>query len=244
MFTNNDMCMARRFNFVADLPGLVIAKDDRSIYLSISQDFAKLLGWQSALNCPGKSDYDIPCKAAEFADEFIKMDKKAILSGEKMLALDIQQYTDGWKLVLVERNPIKNECGLSIGLFNQCIDISNTSFFRAYLLLHQLDNKLLGKNTKPVSYTLSDSHCPLPLTEKQENCIFLLIRGKTVKEIAKILGISPRTVESHLEAVKNKLNCQNKSEIIEKAIDSGFLYYVPKSLQEKSFEKIVAAIYK
>lgn len=231
--------MIGNIDFVADLPGLYITKNDKSIYLAISREFAQLLGWKSALECPGKTDYEIPCKAAEFADEFIKMDKKVMDSGAQMLALDIQNYSLGWKLVLVERNPIKNESGEVKGLFNHCIDVSNVNLFKAYMILNRLDNKWFGKSHKPTSYILSNIHNPLPLTEKQENCLFLLIRGKTLKEIAKILKVSYRTVEGHIDAIKNKLNCNYRSEIIEKAIDNGFLYYVPKSLQNEKLEAIL-----
>jgi DNA-binding CsgD family transcriptional regulator len=219
--------MTQPFDFLNKTPGLIIAKDIQSIYLNITQDFASLLGFKSSEECTGKRDYDIPSKAAEFADQFIKMDKQVITENKKMIALDIQEYTSGWKMILVERNPLKNSDGQVIGLFNQCIDVSETAAFRPYLILHQLDNKISGKSLSPVSYTLSQSHSPFLLTEKQEYCLFLLIRGKTVKEIAKVLSISPRTVESHIEALKIKLRCRSKSEIIEKAIMSGFLHYIP-----------------
>ena len=156
-----------------------------------------------------------------------------------MLALDIQNYSSGWKSVLVERNPVAlgNEKGT--GLFNQCIDVSTATVFRPYYMLHQLDNQFFGKSYKPVSYILDNNHSPLTLTEKQENCLFLLIRGKSIKEIAKILRVSPRTIECHMDALKRKLNCQNKSDLIEQAIDSGFLYYIPKELQKNKLEEIV-----
>jgi DNA-binding CsgD family transcriptional regulator len=231
--------MANKFDFVTNLPGLVIVKDSHSVYLNISQAFAKILGWKSALVCAGKTDYEIPCKAVEFADEFIKMDKIVMNSNQRMLALDIQNYADGWKLVLVERNPLQLDNDASTGLFNHCIDVSHANLFRSYFLLHQYDNKLFGKSYKPVSYILNNTHCPLPLTEKQENCLFLLIRGKTFKEIAKILHISPRTVECHIDTLKNKLRCHYKTELIEKAIDSDFLYYIPERIQKIRLDEII-----
>lgn len=231
--------MYDKYNFLAQLPGLVIAKNTHSTYLNITQDFARLLGWKSALECQGKTDYEIPSKAAEFADEFVKMDKQVIDTNAPMLALDIQNYADGWKLVLVQRNPVYIEEEKLIGLLNYCFDVSDAPIFKAYCKLHQLDNKLFNKSYKPVSYVLSDTHCPFQLTEKQENCLFLLIRGKSIKEIAKVFGVSPRTIESHIDALKSKLNCQYISDLIEKAIDSDFLYYIPKYLQKNKLEDIV-----
>jgi DNA-binding CsgD family transcriptional regulator len=51
-----------------------------------------------------------------------------------------------------------------------------------------------------------------------------------MKEIAKILNLSVRTVESYFMIIKLKLGCNNKSQIIEKAINSGFLYYIPEDI--------------
>lgn len=47
--------------------------------------------------------------------------------------------------------------------------------------------------------------------------------------IARILLISPRTVENYIEQLKIKFNCNSKSELIDKAISSGCLYLLIKS---------------
>lgn len=235
--------MIKNLDFIANLPSLAIAKDNISRYLNISHAFAKLLGWQYAHQCLGRTDYEIPCQAVEFADEFIKLDKKVIATRESMLALDIQNYSSGWKLVLVERNPLELELdsGMAVGLFNHCIDVSHVDLFKSYFILHQLDNKHFGRSYKPASYILNKLHKPLPLTEKQESCLFLLIRGKTLKEIAKIMHVSPRTIECHIDALKVKLHCQYKNELIEKAICSDFLYYIPEFLQKEYLANIIVS---
>jgi DNA-binding CsgD family transcriptional regulator len=56
------------------------------------------------------------------------------------------------------------------------------------------------------------------LTKKQLDCLLLLVKGKPMKLIAVALSISPRTVEHYLEAIKFKLDCTNKSQLIEKAL--------------------------
>jgi DNA-binding CsgD family transcriptional regulator len=56
------------------------------------------------------------------------------------------------------------------------------------------------------------------------------MRGKSMKQIASILNLSVRTVESYFALIKLKLGCNNKSQIIEKAINSGFLHYIPDDI--------------
>jgi len=221
--------MLRQYEFVNNLPGLFLIKDTNSIIRSMSKNYAMLAGWENEASCCGMTDYDIRSEAVESASEFIKYDQKVLASGKKMITLEIQKYTQGWKLILLDKNPIKDDNGKIIGLFLSSIDVSHAASMRAYLKIHQ-DSRYTSKTYHPAIYTLNEDHHPLPLTEKQENCLFLLIRGKSIKEIAKILALSPRTIESHLDAIKYKLNCNSKAEIIEKAIDSGFLYYIPKGM--------------
>lgn len=61
------------------------------------------------------------------------------------------------------------------------------------------------------------------LSKRQLECFFFLIRGKSDKEIAKILQLSPRTVESYIDEIKSKMSCSTRAEIIEKAFDEGML---------------------
>jgi len=51
------------------------------------------------------------------------------------------------------------------------------------------------------------------LTRREYDCLSLWFCGKTAKQIGPILGTSFRTVESHLENVKGKLNIQYKDQL-------------------------------
>lgn len=70
------------------------------------------------------------------------------------------------------------------------------------------------------------------LSKRQLECVLYLARGKTTKEIARILNVSPRTIESHFVHIKDKINCRTKSEILDKAIAEGILIIIlNKTLQ-------------
>ncbi len=55
---------------------------------------------------------------------------------------------------------------------------------------------------------------PVSLTKRQRQCLEKLCYGKTAKEIARDLDISARTVEEHLDIVKQKGGFSTKSELI------------------------------
>ncbi len=67
------------------------------------------------------------------------------------------------------------------------------------------------------------------LTQKQINCLSHLIEGKTAKEVAKLLGLSYRTVEGHINKLKLRFSCQSKSELINKLRECGLGLYVQNS---------------
>lgn len=60
------------------------------------------------------------------------------------------------------------------------------------------------------------------LTSREKEVLQLLAEGKTNKEVAAILNVSPYTVESHLTNLMQKLNLHNTAEIV--------LYAVRKKL--------------
>lgn len=61
------------------------------------------------------------------------------------------------------------------------------------------------------------------LTNRERECLFYLLRCRTAKEIAQILNISFKTVEMHICHIKEKLNCQTKSKIFDRAVERGII---------------------
>lgn len=53
------------------------------------------------------------------------------------------------------------------------------------------------------------------LSSRELQVAFLICRGRTYKEIGKMLNLSPKTVENYVENIKNKLGCSFKSDIID-----------------------------
>lgn len=52
------------------------------------------------------------------------------------------------------------------------------------------------------------------ISKREIECLHLLAKGKMLKEIALILNISTRTIETHLNQLKVKLGCYYKNELV------------------------------
>lgn len=71
-----------------------------------------------------------------------------------------------------------------------------------------------------IAFTTLKPSCSL--TKKESLCLYYLSQGKSLKEVARQLNISPRTVESHLNNLKLKLGARNKTELIIKSLEEKF----------------------
>lgn len=61
------------------------------------------------------------------------------------------------------------------------------------------------------------------ITKRELECLSYIMQGMTSKNIARILGISYRTVECHIEQLKIKTKTTSKTSLIQKMM-ALFLY--------------------
>jgi DNA-binding NarL/FixJ family response regulator len=60
-----------------------------------------------------------------------------------------------------------------------------------------------------------------PLTMRQREVLSLLAAGRTMKEVAAALGLSPRTVETHKYQIMETLGLKTTADLIRYALDQG-----------------------
>lgn len=65
-----------------------------------------------------------------------------------------------------------------------------------------------------VSVVHKDINMPIFLSPQQSQCLQLLTQGKSAKEIAIEMKLSPRTIEHYLERIRKLLGCKSNKELI------------------------------
>lgn len=221
-------------DFIEQLTGLFVVMDLESRFLVMNKTALDWCDFKSYDDMKGETYYNIPCKIAENHEAFVKQDE---LTRERSTALRILGYYcyahNEWKILFGEKYQLKNKNNELIATVSHFNDITNYNLIDLSKLLNITTDKNLSKiYKKQTGYILEDCYLDFSLTKRQSECLFFLMRGKTSKEIAKILNVSFRTVEIYIDQVKHKLNCSKKSDLIEKAMAYGYMNIIPNSLFE------------
>ena len=78
------------------------------------------------------------------------------------------------------------------------------------------------QNAESIPKNNSSTPDPLPLTPAEERVFWETIQGYTNKQISERLFISPRTVQTHLSNILNKLNLSNRTQLVRFAYEQGY----------------------
>ncbi len=78
-------------------------------------------------------------------------------------------------------------------------------------------------NTKINRYYLRGHSENAYLTAKEAACVRWIIEGKTAEEISKLENIQVKTVQRHIEHIKEKFNCKKQTQIVQLIMNSGLL---------------------
>lgn len=212
------------------LPGYFVLKSTDSIYCFANKNAARVLGFNSADSLIGKTDHDLQCAASEYADLFVQEDKLTLQHG-KLKFISLFCYAqDEWKTCIYEKSTFKDSRGNISGISCYVTDITDCQLTDMTRFLLKTDCKYQYELQKQqFSYLLNDNYFNDNLTPRETECLFFILRGKSSKAIAKILNLSVKTIEYYTEQLKYKIDCANKSELIEKSLSKGYLNILPKS---------------
>jgi DNA-binding CsgD family transcriptional regulator len=120
------------------------------------------------------------------------------------------------------------------GIFGITVFLQNNNLSLASNLFSKTGLLGTSRTHESLKQVLSSSELEgIYLPRRETECLYFLVRGKSAKEIAKALKIAPKTAEFYIRNMREKLGGISTSDLIEKAIDSGFANVVPRSLVSK-----------
>jgi len=73
-----------------------------------------------------------------------------------------------------------------------------------------------------VNYQNAHGEC-LEMSQRELDVLDCIARGLSSKQCGRELGIASRTVERHVENLRNKLNARNKPHLVAKALSGGLI---------------------
>ncbi len=220
-------------SILSQLPGYVVCVDNsHRVNYYCNDRYSHIAGFDKTDDILGSKPDELRCRAAECADTFIKQNNQVMDERATLKIIDIHPYrNDEIKIFLTYKTPILDHNKNALGVICHANEITQHNLLNITSTLIEADKKYHYNNNKNQrSYNISNKFEKSELTPREMECLFYLIRGKTAKKIALILSISPRTVESHIANIKAKLNCETKSDLIDKSIDNKFINYIPESI--------------
>ncbi|VVE20766.1 DNA-binding response regulator [Pandoraea aquatica] len=215
-------------------PGCWGCKDENSSFVYANETYGRLLGFSSHLDVIGRSDFDMPGKTVECAPDFQTQDKDVMCHRSARRIFDWHPYGDGnWQAHIFTKTPWVDGGDRIVGTIFHGEDLSPFPDCQLLgTLLSQLRNGgRHGSAHQQASYLISASDTVNPaLSPRMHEVLFFTVRGWSAKQIARVLALSPRTVESHIDTLRKAFQTDNRTQLIEAAMAAGYFTSIPASL--------------
>ncbi len=197
---------------------IITLKDENLRFLYCNKFTLRFLGLNKLSDILGKTDHEVSW--AKYADLYTNHAEKALSNQSNLAIWPAIDAKKNFHIVLCQRTIVRNDIKKNI--------LTHTNILKEKHHL-EIAHLLQNKSSCCSSLLRNSEEVKSMLTKRESECLFHLLRGRSSKTIASILGISSRTVEAHIEGLRNKFRCSYKTELVEKAIEMGFLHYIPES---------------
>ncbi|WP_407334374.1 PAS domain-containing protein [Enterovibrio sp. 27052020O] len=221
------------------MPGCWGCKNTDSLFVHVNQEFADLVGATSPDALIGKTDFDMPAALSAYANTFQQQDKQVMQTGRCMRVLNIHPYPNGqWHAHVFTKVPWYDDNGKIKGTLFHGQAINNSAILEVG---QWICNAIGHESPCPPNAPLTNTHKPLPsLTTRESEVLFLHLYGKKPQLIAKVLGVSVKTVENHFANLRIKMGASSKTELVDKALECGVGFCIPNSLLKQQMALVIS----
>lgn len=215
-------------HFLELTPEYLLIKNAQLEYVAASHKTAVLFGFEDIEELVGKTDYEINCPAVRQAELWRSQDRIVLESKQPLITINLETYvSDTSKLLAIKKYPIFTTRGMLI--YCNTIELSTSSLNSTILINESKENNLF-MSPKKRDLILVERFPYHDFTIRESECLFYLCRGYTAKETSALLNISVRTVEFHLNNIKDKTGYRNQSSLISYTIQTDMISMIPISL--------------
>lgn len=211
---------------------LMGAKDFNGKYIQANENLLKVMGYEREKQLIGRSEYDVGREvfidSLEGSDVLVEKyykEDELVFSGAELNTLCVHNWRDKLRFLMSYKAPYLNEKDKIIGSVFYSYEIQNPklSEVQKYLFLQETGLIISEQSQKHIHWYLNEFLKNIPLSQRELECVNLLAKGKTAKEIGIQLNLSYRTVEFYLDNARLKLQCTNRYELIAKSLQQGWL---------------------
>lgn len=216
---------------IQGLPGCAHIKSNENFTYQLANNATlNLLGFKNARELIGKNDYDLakimqwrwPSK---FAQELQDYDSSVIQEKKPIIGIEEKPYLNSNGLLVINaltKIPLYSTDNEPLGVLTFAFDTvkakSPLDIRALYKNIYSEKNEAHKKFIEHIglSKLISQNHSEHAfITERELDCLIACCRGKTTKEVAKQFSVSHRTIEKHIENLKNKFNCHHRQEVFD-----------------------------
>lgn len=221
-------------NLISQIPGFIVWKDLELKIAMCNDNYLNVTQMRSLDHIQGKVDTDFPWAGAT---RLIHIGDRKALANEEISLLEVLPLSkddpNEFLTVISQKKPIKDQQNNTIGMVGSAIEITSKEITALAFRLNQTLSFYTAKPkmlTEGINYYLQSGYNDYQLTRRESECFFYFLQGRTAKEIANILFISRRTVEKHMQNIKQKFHVTKKSALIDIAVAENLLAIIPPSL--------------
>ncbi|MFZ1180630.1 MAG: PAS domain-containing protein [Herbaspirillum sp.] len=204
-------------HFAEKFPGGIwTAKDTNSRCLYASRASREMLRLPPDFEIEGLLEDELPHPIAEFAKEFQAQDRLVEVTKEMKQSLEIHPFGKDQVLsaYFFEKHPFFNENDEVIG-----------TILHGYPALNlRLDRDRIDAGGI-IFGAPNDT-----LSKKEWDFVYFVMHGYSVKEMARLSGVSPGTIASRQNSVFNKLGIDTLAQLKQMAVANGWDNYLPTNL--------------
>lgn len=211
------------------MPGQILLQDTQARFLYANEFVVGRLGFNCLDQMVGLVPADMRCAAAELHDQFVASVQDVVAKGYGSPTLySVYLATGEWGLYFGEQQPLRNADGVITNVITQTFTVTHTPIARHLLKLFLKPTGRGSSRIRQGVYSYLDSQQEWDLPIRQGECFFWLLQRKSAKEIALLLKLSQRTVESYIDLIKSKFKVKTVAELIELADAKGISNYIPR----------------